>query len=205
MSRYQELPLTLLLLVFSVPLAIVAAAILWFQLGPPLIFSQIRAGMNGKTIIVRKFRTMTDRRDADGELLPDDQRQTRITRIIRRLRMDELPQLWSILRGDMSLVGPRPLLPATVASFGSLGELRNSVRPGLTGWAQISGNTRLSNAEKLALDVWYVTHRSFGMDLRILLETAMVPLRGEIRDDDRLQAAMDWVKRRFGNWFEVVA
>lgn len=162
------------------------------------MFRQIRAGKNGRNIVVPKYRTMTDARDASGQLLADDLRQTRLTRLIRRLRFDELPQLWLVLRGQMALVGPRPLLPATVAEFGALGRLRNSVAPGVTGWAQVNGNTRLSNIEKLALDLWYVGHRSPGLDLRIMAETVLVPLRGEIRDPARLRDATDWARARFG-------
>lgn len=162
------------------------------------MFRQIRAGKNGRNIVVPKYRTMTDARDASGQLLADDLRQTRLTRLIRRLRFDELPQLWLVLRGQMALVGPRPLLPATVAEFGALGRLRNSVAPGVTGWAQVNGNTRLSNTEKLALDLWYVGHRSPGLDLRIMAETVLVPLRGEIRDPARLRDATDWARARFG-------
>ncbi len=160
--------------------------------------------MNGRNILVGKFRTMTNRRDQQGEPLPDDQRQTRLTRFIRRLRFDELPQLWYVLDGRMALVGPRPLLPATLAEFAALGALRNSVAPGLTGWAQVNGNTRLSNSEKLAMDLWYVAHRSFALDMRVLAETFLVPLRGEIRDDGRLRQAMDWLRSHHGTAAEVV-
>ena len=162
------------------------------------MFRQIRAGKDGQDIVVPKYRTMTEARDTAGQLLPDDLRQTRLTRLIRRLRFDELPQLWLVLRGQMALVGPRPLLPATVADFGALGRLRNSVAPGVTGWAQVNGNTRLSNTEKLALDLWYVGHRSPGLDLRVMAETVLVPLRGEIRDPDRLRDATEWARARFG-------
>ncbi|SDD38257.1 sugar transferase [Paracoccus isoporae] len=148
---------------------------------------------------------MTDARDAAGAHLPDDQRQSAMTRLIRRLRIDELPQLWHVLRGDMALVGPRPLLQSTVAGFGRLGEIRNSVPPGLTGWAQVSGNTRLSNAEKLAFDLWYVAHRRAGLDLRILAETLLVPLRGEVRHDARLARASRWARERFGRAVEEAA
>ncbi len=169
------------------------------------MFRQIRAGKNGRNIVVPKYRTMTDARDAAGQLLADDLRQTRLTRLIRRLRFDELPQLWLVLRGQMALVGPRPLLPATVGGFGALGRLRNSVAPGVTGWAQVNGNTRLSNAEKLALDLWYVGHRSPELDLRVMAETVLVPLRGEIRDLDRLRAATEWAEARFGAALEQAA
>lgn len=185
-----------ILLVLSAPVQLVTAIVLFRQLGAPVMFRQARAGQGGRVIVVPKFRTMTDARDARGALLPDAQRETRVTRLIRRLRLDELPQLLAVVRGRMALVGPRPLLPATVAGFGRLGELRNSVPPGLTGWAQISGNTHLDDQEKLALDLWYVAHRSLALDLRILAETALVPLRGEIRSEPRLRRAQDWL----GGW-----
>ena len=200
-----EFTIAAILLLFSLPIQLLVALILYLQLGSPIVFRQRRAGKDGQELIVFKFRTMTDDRDADGVLLPDDQRQTGLTRLIRRLRFDELPQLWLIVRGRMSLVGPRPLLPSTLADFGELGRLRNSVPPGLTGWAQVSGNTRLNNAEKLALDLWYVAHRSFGLDMRIMLETLLVPLRGEVRDKDRLQTAQEWTRQRFGGAVEGIS
>lgn len=197
-SRYQEIPLTIIFLLLSLPIQFFVFGIIRAQLGAPVMFSQVRAGLNGHEIVLRKFRTMTDARDPNGALLPDDQRQTRLTRLIRRLRMDELPQLWFVLNGKMALVGPRPLLPQTLVSFGAAGRMRNSVRPGLTGWSQVSGNTRLSNDEKLAMDLWYVAHRSFPLDMRVLAETFLVPLRGEVRDDARLRAATDWARAQYG-------
>ena len=198
MKRYQELFVVSILLLASIPIQLVVALVLRLQLGAPVMFRQIRAGKDGRNIVVPKYRTMTDARDAAGQLLADDLRQTRLTQLIRRLRFDELPQLWLVLRGQMALVGPRPLLPVTVADFGALGRLRNSVPPGVTGWAQVNGNTRLSNTEKLALDLWYVGHRSPGLDLRVMAETVLVPLRGEIRDPDRLRDATEWAQARFG-------
>ena len=205
MKRYQELFVVSILLLVSIPIQLVVALILRLQLGAPVMFRQIRAGKDGRNIVVPKYRTMTDARDTAGRLLADDLRQTRLTRLIRRLRFDELPQLWLVLRGQMALVGPRPLLPATVAEFGALGRLRNSVAPGVTGWAQVNGNTRLSNTEKLALDLWYVGHRSPGLDLRVMAETVLVPLRGEIRDPDRLRDATEWAQARFGAALEQAA
>lgn len=197
-QRYQEFVIAAILFLLSCPIQLVVAFILRLQLGAPVMFRQIRAGQDGRNIVVPKYRTMTHARDSAGQLLADDLRLTRLTRLIRRLRFDELPQLWLVLRGQMALVGPRPLLPQTVAEFGALGRLRNSVPPGLTGWAQVNGNTRLSNTEKLALDLWYVGHRSPGLDLRVMAETLLVPLRGEIRDPRRLQAATEWMQARFG-------
>lgn len=205
MKRYQELFVVSILLLVSIPIQLAVALLLRLQLGAPVMFRQIRAGKDGRNIVVPKYRTMTDARDTAGRLLADDLRQTRLTRLIRRLRFDELPQLWLVLRGQMALVGPRPLLPVTVADFGALGRLRNSVAPGVTGWAQVNGNTRLSNTEKLALDLWYVGHRSPGLDLRVMAETVLVPLRGEIRDPDRLRDATEWAQARFGAALEQAA
>ena len=205
MKRYQELFVVSILLLVSIPIQLAVALVLRLQLGAPVMFRQIRAGKDGRNIVVPKYRTMTDARDTAGRLLADDLRQTRLTRLIRRLRFDELPQLWLVLRGQMALVGPRPLLPVTVADFGALGRLRNSVAPGVTGWAQVNGNTRLSNTEKLALDLWYVGHRSPGLDLRVMAETVLVPLRGEIRDPDRLRDATEWAQARFGAALEQAA
>jgi len=194
MSRWQELFLVWLLIVLTLPFRLVTAGFLLAHLGRPLMFRQIRVGQGGRQILVPKYRTMSDARDAAGRLLPDARRQTRFSTIIRRLRLDELPQLDRIAAGDMALVGPRPLLASTIRDFGALGDIRNSVRPGLTGWAQVSGNTRLSDAEKLALDLWYVAHRSPGLDLRILRDTIGVALGGERRDEARLRAAQDWLR-----------
>lgn len=198
MGRFSSVFAASILYVLSLPLQLCVAAILLWQLGAPVMFRQTRAGKNGRVIVVSKFRTMTDDRDAAGDLLPDDQRQTRVSRLVRRLRIDELPQLLAVIRGDMALVGPRPLLPQTVGAFGALGALRNSVPPGITGWAQVSGNTRLSDVEKLALDLWYVGHRGPALDLRILAETVLVPLRGEIRQEPRLLSAQGWLRDRCG-------
>ncbi|MGI9368814.1 MAG: sugar transferase, partial [Ruegeria sp.] len=156
-------------------------------------FSQVRAGRNGQKFLLTKLRSMTNERDASGDLLPDKKRQTSFTRIVRRLRLDEVPQLISILRGNMALIGPRPLMPETIDEFGELGRLRCAIRPGLTGWAQVSGNTNLSNPEKLHLDLWYAAHRSTALDFRIMAETIAVAIRGEHRREDRIGQAERWV------------
>ena len=158
-----------------------------------MFFSQIRAGRNGIPFRLVKLRSMHSTRGADGALLPDAARQTARSRLIRRQRQDELPQLALIRRGRMALVGPRPLLPDTVAAFGAAGRLRGLVRPGLTGWAQVSGNTCLSQEEKLQLDLWYIFHRSAALDLRILAETLLVAIAGERRRPSRLAAAAHWL------------
>jgi lipopolysaccharide/colanic/teichoic acid biosynthesis glycosyltransferase len=166
------------LLVVALP-ALATAGILWASLGRPLLFRQERSGLGQRPFRLVKFRTMHDRRDAAGRPLPDAQRETAITRWVRRTRLDEIPQLLAIFAGDMNFIGPRPLKPETIASFGALGEVRCRVRPGLSGWAQVNGNTRLTNAEKLALDIWYVDHRSLALDARILLLTIITILGGE--------------------------
>lgn len=161
-------------------LAIVALAVA-VVLGRPALFRQQRVGLTGQLFTLVKFRTMTDARGADGNLLSDDDRVTDFGRLMRRFRIDELPELWNVLRGEMSLFGPRPLLPDTIRDFGLDGLTRCSIRPGLTGWSQIQGGPLLGQQEKLALDNWYVMNRSMRTDMEILLRTFMVIVR-----DDRL-------------------
>jgi lipopolysaccharide/colanic/teichoic acid biosynthesis glycosyltransferase len=177
-ALFQRAAALLALLVVALP-ALLTASLVWVALGRPLLFRQERSGLALRPFLLVKFRTMDDRRDADGLPLPDRQRETPITRWIRRVRLDEIPQLLAILAGDMNFIGPRPLKPETIASFGNLGEVRCRVRPGLTGWAQVNGNTRLTNSEKLALDIWYVEHRSASLDARILFLTVVTLLGGE--------------------------
>lgn len=182
------------LLVAALPMAVTAALVM-IDLGRPILFRQVRCGKGKVPFEIRKFRTMTDARAADGGLLPDDMRTTPLSRLLRRTRLDEAPQLVSVLRGDMALVGPRPLQPSTVEGFGAAGVLRSTVRPGLTGWAQVSGNTRLCDDEKLALDLWYTAHRSAWLDLWIGLETVCTLLIGERRHRGRIAAARRFVRQ----------
>lgn len=193
MHRWFELSLTLCaLIVLSLPM-LLTAALVFSSLGPPLLFTQHRVGLQGRVFVIRKFRTMTDRRDDTGILLPDAQRVTPLTTLLRRSRLDETPQLFSILSGGMALVGPRPLMAPSIARFGALGAKRCSVRPGLTGWAQVSGNSLLDERDKLSLDLWYVAHRSFALDLRILVETVAVALFGERVNPARIARAQGWL------------
>ncbi|WP_082505249.1 sugar transferase [Aureimonas sp. Leaf324] len=173
--------LAAVLLLLSLPFWLLAAGIVYASIGRPLLFRQTRSGLGARPFTICKFRTMRDTRGPDGTLLPDAFRQTRATQLLRAWRLDELPQLLAIVRGDMTLVGPRPLLPGTIAAFGDWGIARCAVLPGLTGWAQVNGNTRLSDCEKLTLDLWYVRHRSLVLDLRILFMTVLVLIRGERR------------------------
>ena len=133
-----------------------------------MLFSQVRPGLHGKPFTIVKFRTMTDERGPDGVLLPDAQRLTPFGRFLRASSLDELPELWNVLKGEMSLVGPRPLLMEYLPLYSSEQARRHEVRPGITGWAQVNGRNAISWADKFALDVWYVDHRSLWLDVRIL-------------------------------------
>lgn len=158
------------LLLLAVPLALLAWQVRR-KLGSPVLFTQVRPGLHGKPFRMVKFRTMTDARDARGALLPDAQRLTPFGRFLRASSLDELPELWNVLRGEMSLVGPRPLLMEYLPLYSPEQGRRHEVRPGITGWAQVNGRNAISWADKFALDVWYVDHRSLWLDVRILWMT----------------------------------
>ena len=149
------------------------------HMGAPAIFAQRRAGLKGKPFVLYKFRTMNDLRDKQGELLPDEARLTEFGQFLRRLSLDELPQLWNVLKGDMSLVGPRPLLLDYVPLYDETQRKRLDVKPGVTGWAQINGRNAIGWNEKFALDVWYVEHYHLGLDMKILLRTVLKILKRE--------------------------
>jgi lipopolysaccharide/colanic/teichoic acid biosynthesis glycosyltransferase len=155
-------------------LAPVAAILAWQvrrNLGSPVLFRQVRPGLNGEPFEMIKFRTMRDALDAEGNLLPDSVRMTSFGTFLRSTSLDELPELWNVLRGEMSLVGPRPLLMEYVPLYNSEQFRRHNVRPGITGWAQINGRNSLSWEDKFALDVWYVDNRSTWLDLKIVVMT----------------------------------
>lgn len=161
----------LCMLILATPLMIVVAAMIRGTIGYPVLFVQLRPGMNGVPFKVYKFRTMTDAVDSDGVMLPDADRLTCLGGWLRRLSLDELPQLVNVLRGDMSLVGPRPLLVEYLPLYSEEQGRRHSVRPGITGWAQINGRNSIDWETRLALDVWYVDHASFSLDMQILAAT----------------------------------
>lgn len=155
-------------------LAPVVAILAWQihkKLGSPVFFRQIRPGLHGKSFQMVKFRTMRDALDSDGKPLPDSERMTPFGSFLRAASLDELPELWNVLKGDMSLVGPRPLLMEYLPLYSPEQARRHEVRPGVTGWAQVNGRNALSWEEKFRLDVWYVDHRSFWLDLKILALT----------------------------------
>lgn len=161
------------LLLLTLPLMLVTALAVRLTLGAPVLLRQTRPGKGGIPFRFFKFRTMTEERDAAGRLLPDERRLTPFGRWLRMTSFDELPQLFNVLRGDMSLVGPRPLLMEYLPLYSPLQARRHDVRPGITGWAQVNGRNALSWEERFRLDVWYVDHRSLLLDLRILLLTAL--------------------------------
>ncbi len=155
-------------------LPILLGSVLWLHFankGAGAFFLQERPGRHGKIFKVIKFKTMTDERDAEGNLLPDDRRLTKIGKFVRSTSIDELPQLINVLKGDMSLIGPRPLLPQYLSLYNSEQARRHEVRPGITGWAQVNGRNAISWTRKFELDVWYVDHCSFSLDLKIIFLT----------------------------------
>jgi lipopolysaccharide/colanic/teichoic acid biosynthesis glycosyltransferase len=160
----------LALLLLAVPLL----ALAWLisrKLGSPVLFRQVRPGLHGKPFTMVKFRTMTDERGPEGALLPDAQRLTPFGRFLRASSLDELPELWNVLRGEMSLVGPRPLLMEYLPLYKPEQARRHEVRPGITGWAQVNGRNAISWPDKFALDVWYVDNQSLWLDIKILWMT----------------------------------
>ena len=160
------------------PLIAVVAVVVRLRMGPPVLFRQVRPGWQGRPFTLLKFRTMSNARNDQGELLDDDQRLTPVGGVLRRTSLDELPQLWNVLRGDMSLVGPRPLLMEYVERYTPEQSRRHAVRPGITGWVQVKGRNALSWEDKFALDSWYVDHQSFALDLQILMLTFWQVIRG---------------------------
>lgn len=171
MKRAFDFFIALLALIIFAPLFLIISFLILINLGWPVIFSQIRPGRNGKLFRMYKFRTMSDKRDTNGELLPDSERLSFFGKILRSSSLDELPGLFNVLAGDMSLVGPRPLLAEYLPLYNEEQARRHEVRPGITGWAQVNGRNAISWEEKFHLDIWYVDNQSFYLDLRILLLT----------------------------------
>ena len=167
------------LLVLSVQLAAVTVWLHFANKGAGAFFFQERPGKGGRIFKVVKFKTMTDERDSDGRLLPDAQRLTKVGRFVRSTSIDELPQLWNVLKGDMSLIGPRPLLVQYLPLYSEKQSRRHEVRPGITGWAQCHGRNSISWKEKFDLDVWYVDHISFLTDCKVILTTVKKVVRRE--------------------------
>lgn len=179
LKRAFDLSVGGLALLLLLPVLLVVALLVRLMLGSPVLFNQRRPGLRGRPFIMLKFRTMTDARDSSGELLPDGARLGRLGQWLRSSSIDELPALFNVLAGDMSLVGPRPLLMEYLPLYTREQNRRHEVRPGITGWAQVNGRNAISWNEKFSLDVWYVENWSLGLDLRILLMTLVRVLRRE--------------------------
>lgn len=175
-KRILDLSITVVVAVISTPISVLIAFLLWLLQGK-VLFRQVRPGRNGEPFILYKFCSMSDGRDPNGGLLPDADRLTRIGSFLRKTSLDELPQLWNVLRGDMSLVGPRPLLMEYMPRYTTSQARRHEVKPGITGWAQVNGRNELDWDTKFAFDVWYVDHKSLVLDIRILWLTFINVLR----------------------------
>lgn len=179
LKRFVDFTTTLLGLLFISPLLLILALLVWIKHGAPVLFCQQRPGCYGKPFFMYKFRTMTNERDANGVLLPDDQRLTSFGKLLRATSLDELPELFNVLKGDMSLVGPRPLLMEYLQLYSAEQARRHEMRPGITGWAQVNGRNAISWEEKFKLDVWYVDNQSFWLDVKILWMTVVKVFKRE--------------------------
>lgn len=171
MKRFFDFVVSLLALIVFLPVLLVVGITVYCKMGAPVLFRQLRPGLGGKPFEVIKFRTMLNATDINGVPLPDSARLTSFGQFLRKTSLDELPQLMGVLRGDLSLVGPRPLLMEYLPLYSAEQTKRHLVRPGITGWAQVNGRNALSWDEKFKLDVWYVEHQSFLLDLKILALT----------------------------------
>lgn len=177
------------IVLLSPVMAAVAVLLAVANKGAGVVFTQTRPGKNGRLFKVMKFKTMTDERDENGNLLPDAQRLTKTGKFIRSTSLDELPQLFNVLKGDMALIGPRPLLPQYLPLYSKEQARRHDVRPGITGWAQVHGRNAISWKKKFELDVWYVDHCSFWLDLKIILLTVKkVVVREDITQEGQATA-----------------
>jgi lipopolysaccharide/colanic/teichoic acid biosynthesis glycosyltransferase len=178
-KRAVDIVLSTVALVVLSPVALVVALAIRLTMGSPVIFRQVRPGLHGRPFVMYKFRTMLDLRDQQGNLLPDEQRLTKLGKFLRRFTLDEIPELWNVLKGDMSAVGPRPLLMEYLPLYTAEQARRHDVKPGMAGPVIISGRNLLDWEEKFKFDVWYVDNLSFFLDLRILVVTALKVLDGE--------------------------
>jgi sugar transferase EpsL len=178
-KRLLDLSLTIPTLILLAPVFALLALLVRLKLGTPVFFRQQRPGLLGEPFTLFKFRTMTDARDGAGELLPDEERMTRFGRFLRSTSLDELPELINIIKGDMSLVGPRPLLMEYMDRYTPEQARRHEVKPGLTGWVQVNGRNAISWEQKFALDEWYVDHQSFWLDIKIIAVTVVTLIRRE--------------------------
>ena len=178
-KRFLDILLSFSALIILSPLMLAVALLVRIKLGSPIIFCQERPGKNEHIFTLYKFRTMTDKRNEQGELMPDEVRLTKFGKFLRSTSLDELPELWNILKGDMSIVGPRPLLVKYLPLYNEMQKHRHDVRPGLTGWAQVHGRNAISWEEKFNYDVWYVEHLSLAVDIITVMQTFKKVLKRE--------------------------
>ena len=179
MKRLFDFFISLVGLILLSPVILITALLIKLKVGSPVVFKQERPGLNGESFEVYKFRSMTNEKNHNGELLPDDIRLTSFGKVIRKLSLDELPQLWNVLKGDMSFVGPRPLLMEYMNLYDDTQLKRHNVRPGITGWAQVNGRNTITWEKKFEFDVWYVENQSFWLDMKILPMTVMKVFKSE--------------------------
>jgi sugar transferase EpsL len=183
-KRGIDLIAAVFLLVVFLPVFVIVGVLVWIRIGPPIIFCQKRPGKNGKPFIIYKFRTMTTEKDKNGKLLSDTRRIKSLGCFLRRLSIDELPELFNVIKGDMSLVGPRPLLMEYLDCYTPEQARRHEVKPGITGWAQIHGRNNTPFSKRFAMDTWYVDNYSFWLDIKIIMLTIAKAITGEgIRSD----------------------
>ena len=176
-KRVLDVVVSVAVLVLLAPLLFALAIIIRWRMGSPVLFRQERPGRHGKPFMIIKFRTMSDALDEEGHLLAESKRVTKLGHFLRSSSLDELPELWNVIRGEMSLVGPRPLRTVYLERYSAHHARRHEVRPGITGWAQVNGRNRVDWDDRLDMDVWYVDHRSFWLDLKILTRTVKPVLR----------------------------
>lgn len=171
MKRLFDIFLALILIILFLPLYIFVSMLIFFKMGKPILFKQKRPGYEEKIFGIYKFRTMTNKKDINGKLLPDEQRLIGVGKFIRSTSLDELPQLFNVLKGEMSFVGPRPLLIEYLPLYNEKQNKRHNVKPGITGWAQVNGRNAISWEQKFEYDIWYVENQSFLLDMKILWMT----------------------------------
>jgi sugar transferase EpsL len=198
-KRIFDLTATVIGLIGISLLILVIALLVKIKHGSPILFRQTRPGLHGKPFNMYKFRTMTNERNANGNLLTDDKRLTRFGQFLRSTSLDELPELMNVLKGEMSLVGPRPLLMEYLDRYTSEQARRHEVRPGITGWAQVNGRNAISWEEKFKLDVWYVDNRSFWLDIRILWMTIVKVFKREGISQEGQATAEKFMGTKIGN------
>lgn len=186
MKRIFDLIVSItLLFIFIIPILLISIVVL-IRMGSPILFKQKRPGLHGKPFYIYKFRTMTNETDEHGNLLPNEQRITKLGKVLRKLSLDELPQLFNVLKGDISLVGPRPLLMEYLPLYNEEQARRHEVKPGITGWAQVNGRNAITWEERFELDVWYVDNQSFWLDIKILFLTVLKVFKREgINPEDK--------------------